>query len=251
MAILNQILGTKNSGKITLIGKESGKVYDIPYINGVSLSTETQDPDYAYANGVTKKVTFTNPREGSISFSSDLYTAELLSLITGSPIKTSAVEVFKTKTFESNLSNLQLDEQATKLLGVDVVDVDGVKVESLTGFALDSDSKTITGISVPHDAKAIKVFYLTSVSEVTSMSIKDQQEIVEAYTAYIDVISTKSDNAGGGQVCLQIVAPNTKPDGSISLEFAGDSISSYEFSFTLTPDEKNTLYHYYILAETK
>lgn len=250
MAILNQILGTKNSGKITLIGKESGKVYDIPYINGVSLSTETQDPDYAYANGVTKKVTFTNPREGSISFSSDLYTAELLSLITGSPIKTSAVEVFKTKTFESNLSNLQLDEQATKLLGVDVVDVDGVKIESLSGFALDSDNKTITGIT-PGDAKAIKVFYLTSVSEATSMSIKDQQEIVEAYTAYIDVISTKSDNAGGGQVCLQIVAPNTKPDGSISLEFAGDSISSYEFSFTLTPDEKNTLYHYYILAETK
>lgn len=250
MAILNQILGTKNSGKITLIGKESGKVYDIPYINGVSLSTETQDPDYAYANGVTKKVTFTNPREGSISFSSDLYTAELLSLITGSPIKTSAVEVFKTKTFESNLNSLQLDEQATKLLGVDVVDVDGVKIESLSGFALDSDNKTITGIT-PGDAKAIKVFYLTSVSEATSMSIKDQQEIVEAYTAYIDVISTKSDNAGGGQVCLQIVAPNTKPDGSISLEFAGDSISSYEFSFTLTPDEKNTLYHYYILAETK
>ena len=173
MAILNQILGTKNSGKITLIGKESGKVYDIPYINGVSLSTETQDPDYAYANGVTKKVTFTNPREGSISFSSDLYTAELLSLITGSPIKTSAVEVFKTKTFESNLNSLQLDEQATKLLGVDVVDVDGVKIESLSGFALDSDNKTITGIT-PGDAKAIKVFYLTSVSDVTSMSIKDQ-----------------------------------------------------------------------------
>lgn len=250
MAILNQILGTKNSGKITLVGKESGKIFDIPYINGVSLSTETQDPDYAYANGVTKKVTFTNPREGSISFNSDLYTAELLSLITGSPIQSSEVEVFKTKVFEGDeLTTLKLPEEATKLLGVDFVDIDGVKISSVEGATLDSDKKTITGVTVD-DNKWVKAFYLTAKTDTTNMSIKDQQEIVEAYTAYIDVISTKSDNAGGGQVCLQIVAPNTKPDGSISLEFAGDSISSYEFSFTLTPDEKNTLYHYYILAES-
>lgn len=250
MAILNQILGTKNSGKITLVGKESGKIFDIPYINGVSLSTETQDPDYAYANGVTKKVTFTNPREGSISFNSDLYTAELLSLITGSPIQSSEVEVFKTKVFEGEeLTTLILPEEATKLLGVDFVDIDGVKISSVEGASLDSDNKTITGVTVGSN-KWVKAFYLTAKTDTTNMSIKDQQEIVEAYTAYIDVISTKSDNAGGGQVCLQIVAPNTKPDGSISLEFAGDSISSYEFSFTLTPDEKNTLYHYYILAES-
>lgn len=250
MAILNQILGTKNSGKITLVGKESGKIFDIPYINGVSLSTETQDPDYAYANGVTKKVTFTNPREGSISFNSDLYTAELLSLITGSPIQSSEVEVFKTKVFEGDeLTTLKLPEEATKLLGVDFVDIDGVKISSVEGATLDSDKKTIIGVTVD-DNKWVKAFYLTAKTDTTNMSIKDQQEIVEAYTAYIDVISTKSDNAGGGQVCLQIVAPNTKPDGSISLEFAGDSISSYEFSFTLTPDEKNTLYHYYILAES-
>lgn len=249
---LNQILGTKNSGKMTLIGKESGKVYDLPFINGVTVNTDVEDATYAYANGKTKKVTFSGEKDGSISFKTDLYTIELLSFITSSPIKTGEAEVFKTEIFEPNteeVTKLTLKNEANKILAVDVIDIDGVKQESLENVSLSSTNKKEITVTVPA-GKRVKVFYLITVAEATKITVKDSPQIVEAFTAYIDVISTKSDTKGGGEVCLQITCPNTKPEGGLNLEFSGDSISQYEFSLTLTPDENNRLYDYVILAES-
>ena len=110
---LNQILGTKNSGKMTLIGKETGKVYDFPFINSVSVKTDAKESDYAYANGITKKVTFAGEKDGSISFKTDLYTIELLSFITSSPITVGETEVFKTEIFEIE-HIIRMDEMIDK-----------------------------------------------------------------------------------------------------------------------------------------
>lgn len=248
---LNQILGTKNSGKMTLIGKETGKVYDFPFINSVSVKTDAKESDYAYANGITKKVTFAGEKDGSISFKTDLYTIELLSFITSSPITVGETEVFKTEIFEagaSELSKLTLKNEASKVLAVDIVDIDEVKQESLEAELSSSNKNEIT-VTVPA-GKRVKVFYLTKITEATKITVNDKPQIVEAFTAYIDVISTKSDTKGGGQVCLQITCPNTRPEGGLSLDFDGNSVSQYEFSLTLTPDEKNRLYDYVILAES-
>lgn len=247
---LNQILGTKNSGKMTLVGKESGTLYDFPFINGITTDITAEDAEYAYANGKTKKVTFTGDREGSLTFKSDLYTAELLSFVTGSPIKVGETEILKTQIFNSSSdeqTELTLDNEATKVLSVDVIDIDGIRQESLQAELSSTDKKKIT-VTVSA-GKKVKVFYLTKVTGAGSISIKETQEINEAFTAYIDVISVKSDNKGGGQVCLQIICPNARPKGELSLELDGSSISQYEFNLTLTPDEDKELCNFVILAE--